>query len=68
MALVDIDMNALQEKITAMFGPGHTVEKRLVAHPIGSFSLAGAQMKVSAHEEIVVVKDGQVIGRISEDR
>jgi hypothetical protein len=62
-----IDMDALQTKITAMLGPGHTVERRLTARPLGSFSLAGAQMKFSATEEIVVVKDGEVVGRISED-
>lgn len=65
---MEIDLDALQRKVTTVLGPGHTVEKRLVAHPIGSFSLSGAQMKFSAHEEIVVVKDGEVVGRISEDR
>lgn len=63
-----IDMTNLQEKVTALLGPGHTVERRLIAHPIGSFSLSGAQVKVSATEQIVVVKDGEIVGRISEDQ
>lgn len=38
--------------------PALHIEARLKAKPIGSFSLSGAQMKVSAHETVFLVCRG----------
>lgn len=66
-ALDDLDLNALAAKVNARLGPGHTVEWRYAAHPVGTWSLAGVADKVSATRYLAVIRDGEVIGRLELD-
>lgn len=70
MGIDSIDLDALHAKLVGLglIPPVYTVQRLYAVRPLGTWSLAGAQDKVSTVYGIFVLDEaGQLVGRISAD-